>query len=97
MLQTIQDLDTKISSYTEDSTTEKRSRVIDVTNNNYGIVVSHDISDPDSKSKEKGCMVKWQKTGEMKWYSKKSLENINSQVKLISPSVVDFLVNFISY
>ena len=71
MLQTIKELDAKLNSYTEESTVEDRTKVIDKTTGEEGIVVN---SDGDK------IVVRWIKTGSMKEYTKKSLDNVNSEV-----------------
>jgi hypothetical protein len=71
MLETIKDLGAKLNSYSEESTTEDRTRVIDKTNGDEGIVIENE---------GEKIVVKWLKTGSIKEYTKKSLENINSDV-----------------
>ncbi len=71
MLEVVKELGNKLNSYSEESTTEDRTRVLNKTNGEEGIVVNTD---------GEKLIVKWLKTGSMKEFTKKELENVNGDV-----------------
>lgn len=71
MLDAIRELGSKLNTYTNDCTTEDRTKVFNKNTNEEGIVIGNN---GDKVS------VKWLKTGSIKDYSKKELENVNSDV-----------------
>ena len=97
MFQTVKELDSKIGKYTHEKSAETRGRVVNAQTGQVGIIVSYDVDNPEKSGKGKGHMVKWQKTGDMNWYSKSSLENANSPVKTMPPDLMDFVVTYATY
>ena len=87
MLDTIRELGHKLNSYTNETTTEDRTRVLNKTTGEEGIVVSTE----DDK-----ITVKWLKTGSMDEHSKKDLEKVNSDIcyaerAMTIPTITSFL------
>lgn len=97
MLSTLNELDSRISSYADTETSEKRERVVNELNGKEGIIVSYDTEDPSGKKKGKGHIVKWKVTGEMTFHPKTELENENSDIHIVKQDFMDTVVTFNKY
>jgi len=94
MLDVVKELDSRITTYTDETSADARIKVVD-SNNNEGVIVGYNVKNPSGKNK--GHIVKWKRTGEMKWYSEKDLNSDSGDIKLVKPTIEDFLISFIKY
>lgn len=91
-IQIVDNIDTAINSYTDETSHEVRQRVVDSESGRKGIVVSNNITDPDSGGKGKGFLVQWLVTGGQKWYPQNELNKVNGKLKEVDSEMLDYLL-----
>lgn len=84
----IDDIDSIISSYTDQSSHEARKEVVNLKTGQAGIIVSENIPNPKDNS-GRGFMVQWKNTGGSSWYPMKTLDGLNSEIKPVSQELKD--------
>lgn len=92
MLDVVKQIDSKISSYTEEENFAVHDKkVINTATTDTGYIVSNGVTDPSALEGGNGFIVKWKRTGETKWYPQKVLDGVNSEVKLIDNNMLDIM------
>ena len=89
LIQIIDQINTGISSYTDDTTSEQRRRVVDLETGKKGIIVSQNVADPAGKNSAKGFVVQWMAVGGNTWYPSSELDRVNGKLKEVKPEFLD--------
>ena len=90
-IQIVDNIDTAINSYTDETSHELRKRVVDGESGRKGIVVSNNVTNPDG-GKGNGFIVQWLVTGGQKWYPANELNKVNGNLKEVDNEMLDYLL-----
>lgn len=90
----IDDIDSVIGSYTDQSSHEARKKVLNVKTGLTGIITSEGIPNP-ADNEGRGFIVQWLHTGGNTWYPMKTLQGVNSEIKQISQELTDLFTTAI--